>query len=122
MSTKFETVKSAGPGLETILTLPASGVGLTHTLLGVHILQFKYAFGVPAAPIVGIDFTWTNLSGACRISFPQEAFPPGGISDHVFRPSPSLQSVASNIETKIIAPATSGVVWRISAWYEDIIV
>jgi hypothetical protein len=96
------------------LTIPAAGVGLFHYITALEIRLYSTAArtGV-AAPIV---VTTTNLPGTLAFTFETA----GAIGTSVVQSPPlatPLRSSAANTATTIVAPAVTGGIWRITAFY-----
>lgn len=97
------------------LTLGAPGVGLRHYLTYLSIVRFPTALlTAGAAPVV---VTTTNLPGSLAFSLPAEAAPQGNSfhwrEDFAYPVAASAQNAA----TTIVCPATTAVIWRVTAGY-----
>ena len=102
-------------GVATTLTLAAPGAGLRHYLTYLSINRFATAALTAAAtPVTG---TTTNLPGTLAFSFPAEAELQGTLDrwreDFAFPLATSTQNTA----TTIVCPATTGVIWRVTAGF-----
>lgn len=97
------------------LTLAAPGAGLRHYLTYLSINRFAAAVLTAAAAPVTV--TTTNLPGSLAFSFPADAAALGTIDrwreDFAF----PIMSSAQNAATTIVCPATTGVIWRVTAGY-----
>lgn len=97
------------------LTLASPGAGLRHYLTYLAINRFAAAVLTAAAAPVTV--TTTNLPGALAFSFPADAAALGTLfpwrEDFAF----PLASSAQNTATTIVAPITTGVIWRITAGF-----
>lgn len=102
-------------GAATTLTLTAPGVGLRHYLTYLAINRFATALLTAAAAPVAV--TTTNLPGTLAFSFPAEAAAQGTIDRWREDFSFPIASSAQNTATTIVCPATTGVIWRITAGF-----
>ncbi|MCA3303636.1 MAG: hypothetical protein INF98_15850 [Roseomonas sp.] len=107
------TVGTAGAA--TTLTLASPGAGLRHYLTYLSINRFATALLTAAATPVTV--TTTNLPGTLAFSFPAEAAAQGTLDrwreDFAFPVAASAQNTA----TTIVCPATTGVIWRVTAGF-----
>ena len=97
------------------LTLAAPGAGLRHYLTYLSINKVASALLVAAAAPVTV--TTTNLPGALAFSFPADAAAQGTIDRWREDFAYPLASSAQNTATTIVAPATTSIIWRITAGY-----
>jgi hypothetical protein len=97
------------------LTIASPGVGLRHYITSIKIQRFAGALLTAAATPVVI--TTTNLPGALAFSLPADAAAQGTIYDHQYDINQPIASSAQNTATTIVAPLTTGVIWRITAGY-----
>lgn len=97
------------------LTLAAPGAGLRHYLTYLSVNRFATALLTAAATPVLV--TTTNLPGTLVLSFPADAAAQGTLfpwrEDFAF----PVASVAQNTATTIVCPATTAVIWRVTAGY-----
>lgn len=102
-------------GAAVTLTLASPGAGLRHYLTYLAINRFAAAALTAAAAPVTV--TTTNIPGALAFSFAAEAFPQGSLDrwreDFAFPVSTNAQGTA----TTIVCPATTGVIWRVTAGF-----
>lgn len=102
-------------GTATTLTLASPGTGLRHYLTYLSINRFATAALTAAAAPVAI--TTTNLPGSLAFSFPAEAALQGTLDrwreDFAF----PIMASAPGTATTIVCPATTGVIWRITAGF-----
>ena len=98
------------------LTLPAAGAGLFQFIDRIIIQRFATTLLTAGATPVLV--TTTNLPGSRVFSAPADAAAQGTIATEVVEPSRPLRSSAANAATTIVAPATPGVIWRITADYD----
>ena len=97
------------------LTLAAPGAGLRHYLTYLSVNRFATALlTAGAAPVL---VTTTNMPGTLVLSFPADAAAQGSLypwrEDFAF----PVASVAQNTATTIVCPATTAVIWRVTAGY-----
>lgn len=102
-------------GAATTLTLAAPGAGLRHYLTYLSVNRFAAAALTASATPVTV--TTTNLPGALALSFAADALGLGQLDrwreDFAF----PLVASAPNTATTIICPATTGVIWRVTAGF-----
>lgn len=102
-------------GAAVTLTLTAPGAGLRHYLTYLSINRFASALLTAAAAPVTV--TTTNLPGSLAFSFAADAAAQGTLDrwreDFAF----PIASSAQNTNTTIVAPITTGIIWRITAGY-----
>jgi hypothetical protein len=107
------TVGAAGAA--TTLTLASPGAGLRHYITYLAINRFATALLTAAAAPVTV--TTTNLPGTLAFSFGAEALPQGTVDrwreDFAF----PLATSAQNSTTTIVCPATTNVIWRVTAGF-----
>lgn len=99
----------------TTLTLGAPGAGLRHYLTYLSINRFaSTALTAGSAPVA---VTTTNLPGSLAFSFAADAAAQGTLDrwreDFAF----PIAASAQNTPTTIVCPATTGVIWRVTAGY-----
>lgn len=102
-------------GAAVTLTLPAPGVGLRQYLTFLRIVRFASALLTAAATPVVV--TTTNLPGALAFSLPAEAAPQGTLTPFTEDFGYPLMASAQNTAVTIVAPLTTGVLWRLTAGY-----
>lgn len=97
------------------LTLAAPGAGLRHYLTYLSINRFASALLTAGAAPVTV--TTTNLPGSLAFSFAADAAAAGTLDrwreDFAFPFAASAQNTA----TTIVCPATTGVIWRVTAGF-----
>jgi hypothetical protein len=113
-STTATTVGSA-PSTATTLTIASPGAGLRHYLTYISISRFAAALLVAAAAPVTV--TTTNIPGALAISFPAEAALQGTIDRRQEDFALPIMTTAQGTATTIVCPATTNVIWRITAGF-----
>jgi hypothetical protein len=116
-STTSNTATAVGAaGAAVTLTLAAPGAGLRHHLTYLSINRFAAALLTAAA--VPVTVTTTNLPTSLAFSFPADAAAQGSLfpwrEDFAFPFAVSAQNTA----TTIVAPVTTGVIWRITAGFQ----
>lgn len=102
-------------GAAATLTIPAPGAGLRQYLTYLAINRFATALLTAGAAPVAV--TTTNLPGALAFSFAADAAAQGTIDRWREDFSFPLASSAQNTATTIVCPATTGVIWRVTAGY-----
>lgn len=102
-------------GAATTLTLASPGVGLRHYLTYLSINRFATA--LLTAGSAPVNVTTTNLPGSLAFSFPADAAAQGSIDRWREDFSYPLAASAQNTATTIVAPATTGVIWRMTAGF-----
>lgn len=99
----------------TTLTLAAPGAGLRHYLTYLAINRFGTALLVAGATPVAI--TTTNLPGALAFSFEADAALAGTLARYREDFAYPIAAAAQNAATTIVCPATTGVIWRVTAGF-----
>lgn len=102
-------------GAATTLTLAAPGAGLRHYLTYFEITRFATALLTAAAAPVNV--TTTNLPGSLAFSFPADAAAQGTVDRWREDFAYPIASSAQNTATTIVCPATTSVIWRITAGF-----
>lgn len=97
------------------LTLPAPGAGLRQYITYLSINRFATALLTAAATPVTV--TTTNLPGSMAFSFAADAAAQGTLDRWREDFSYPLASSAQNTATTIVCPATTAVIWRVTAGY-----
>lgn len=102
-------------GAAVTLTIAAPGAGLRQYLTYLSINRFAAALLTAAA--VPVTVTTTNLPGSLAFSMPADAAAQGTLfpwrEDFAFPVAASAQNTA----VTIVAPLTTGVIWRVTAGY-----
>jgi hypothetical protein len=106
---------TAAIGLTAVLTIPNPGVGLRNYVTYLAINRFAGALLVAAATPVLV--TTTNLPGTLVFSVPAEAALQGTMDRYREDFAFPLASTAQNATTVITCPATTNVIWRVTAGY-----
>jgi hypothetical protein len=100
-------------GAAVTLTIAAPGAGLRHYLTYLSINRFAVATLTAAAAPVTV--TTTNIPGSLAFSLGAEALPQGTLDrwreDFAF----PIAVTAQNTATTIVCPATTNVIWRVTA-------
>lgn len=107
------TVGTAGAA--TTLTLPTPGAGLRQYITYLSINRFATALLTAAATPVTV--TTTNLPGSLAFSFAADAAAQGTLDRWREDFAYPLASSAQNTATTVVCPATTGVIWRVTAGY-----
>ena len=97
------------------LTLPAPGAGLRQYLAYLSINRFASALLTAAAAPVTV--TTTNLPGTLAFSLPADAAAQGTLYPWREDFAYPLAGSAQNTAMTIVCPATTGVIWRVTAGY-----
>lgn len=107
---------TAATGVAATLTLAAPGTGLYHYITRLVIERHTSALlTAGATPTI---ITTTNITGSLAFSIPADAAPQGQVYREVIEMGEhSLKSTTANTATTIVAPVTTGVIWRITAYY-----
>lgn len=102
-------------GAAVTLTISAAGAGLFHYITRIIVQRFAVAaLTAGATPVL---VTTTNLPGTRVLSFPADAALQGTIYSEVIEPTQPLKASAANTNTTIVCPATTSVIWRVTADY-----
>lgn len=102
-------------GAAVTLTLAAPGAGLFHYISSITLQRIATAVLTPAAtPLV---VTTTNLPGSLAFSAPADAAAQGVMHEQRFEPKEPIKSTTANTASTIVCPATTGVIWRVTATY-----
>ena len=97
------------------LTLPAPGVGLRQYVTYLSVNRFAAALLTAAATPVLV--TTTNLPGTLVLSLPADAAAQGTLFPWREDFAYPLMASAQNTAVTIVAPVTTGVIWRVTAGY-----
>lgn len=114
VTTTLETAVGAAAAAVT-LTLAAPGAGLRQYLTYLSINRFAAAVLTAAAAPVTV--TTTNLPGTLAFSFPADAAALGTIDRWREDFAYPIAASAQNTAVTIVCPATTGVIWRVTAGY-----
>lgn len=101
-------------GAAVTLTIPAA-VGSFHYLSSVVITKFASALLVAAAAPVTV--TTTNLNNTPSFDFDAAADAQGTIASLILTPAIPIKSSAANTNTTFVCPATTAVIWKVTAFY-----
>lgn len=107
------TVGTAGAA--TTLTIAAPGAGLRHYLTYLSINRFAAALLTAGAAPVTV--TTTNIPTSVAFSFAADAAAQGTLDRWREDFSFPLMTTAQNTATTIVCPATTNVIWRVTAGY-----
>lgn len=106
---------TAAAGAIATLTIPNPGVGLRNYITYISVNRFAAALLTAAAAPVLV--TTTNIPGTLVFSLPADAAAQGTLfplrEDFAY----PIASTAQNSTTTIVGPATTNVIWRITAGY-----
>jgi len=106
---------TAAAGAAATLTIPSGGVGLFHYIS--RIIVQKFATTLLTAGATPVLVTTTNMPGTRVFSIPADAAVQGSIYTEIIEPCQPIKSVAAATNTTIVAPLTTGVIWRMTADY-----
>lgn len=112
-TTTATTVGAAGAAVT--LTIASPGAGLRHYLTYLRIVRFAAAVLTPAATPVTV--TTTNIPGTPAFSIPADAAAQGTISPYQEDFNLPIAVAAQATATTIVCPATTNVIWRVTAGY-----
>lgn len=112
-SNSVTTVGTAGAA--TTLTIPSPGAGLRNYLTYLSINRFATALLTAGAAPVTV--TTTNLPGSLAFSFAADAAAAGSLDRWREDFSFPFASSAQNTATTIVCPATTNVIWRVTAGF-----
>lgn len=97
------------------LTLTAPGAGLFHYISWIRIEHFATAaLTAAAAPVI---VTTTNIPGTPSFNFRADAALQGTLTEKVISGDMPIRSITANTATTIVCPATTAVIWKVSASY-----
>jgi len=106
---------TAATGVGVTLTLPAPTLGNYHYITTIEI--DKYFTAANAASGTPLVVTTTNLPGSLAFTFGQPLGTIGTTDSRIITfPSPLKASVINTAST-IVCPATTGIIWRVTAYY-----
>ncbi len=106
---------TAAAGVAATLTIPSGGNGLFHYIT--RILVQRFATTLLTAGATPVLVTTTNMPGSRVLSIPADSAAQGSIYSEIIEPCQPIKSVAAATNTTIVAPLTTGVIWRITADY-----
>lgn len=101
-------------GAAVTLSLP-SATGFFHHITNLSIE--RHASTLLTAGATPTLVTTTNLQGSLVFSIPVEAAAQGTVYLRTFEPCNPFRSTAVSTATTIVCPATTGVIWRVTALY-----
>lgn len=107
------TTATGAAGAGVTLTIASPGAGLRHYLTYLRIARFATAVLTPAAAPVVV--TTTNLPGSLAFSMPADAAAQGTVFDYQEAFTFPLAATAQATATTIVCPATTNVIWRVTA-------
>jgi hypothetical protein len=102
-------------GAGVTLTITSGGTGLYHYITYLRI--DKFAVGLLVAGATPVVVTTTNIPGALAFSFPADAALQGTMYPILITPSNPLKSTTAGTNTTIVCPATTNIIWRVTAVY-----
>lgn len=101
-------------GAAVTLTVAAGGAGLFHYFT--RILVQRHTSALLTAGTTPVLVTTTQLNGRV-FSIPADAAAQGTVYSEIVEPSQPIKSQTANTATTIVCPATTGVIWRVTADY-----
>lgn len=102
-------------GAAVTLTLPAPAAGLRQYVGRIRVERFAAAALTAAATPVLV--TTTNFPGTMVFSIPVEAAAQGTVYEKILDSDRAVAAVAQATAVTIVAPVTTGVIWRLAAYY-----
>lgn len=102
-------------GAAVTLTLPAPSAGLRQYIGLIRIERFAAA--LLTAGTTPVLVTSTNLPGTPTFPIPVEAAAQGTVYEKVVNLNRAIAATAQATSVTIVAPATTGVIWRITSFY-----
>lgn len=106
---------TAATGVIATATLPSGGTGMFHYITRIIVQRHTSALLTAAATPVLV--TTTNMPGSRVFSIPADAAPQGQVYTEIVEPNVPIKSSTAATATTIVAPATTGVIWRITVDY-----
>ena len=109
------TTTVGASGAATTLTIAAPGLGLRHylTYFSIH----RFAAAVLTAAATPVTVTTTNIPTGLAFTFPADAAALGTMFPWREDFAYPMMTTAQNTATTIVCPATTGVIWRVTAGY-----
>lgn len=111
--TSIITTATGAAAAAVTLTIGAPGAGLRHYITYLRIVRFASA--LLTAGTTPVLITTTNLPGALTFSFPADAAAQGTVFAYQEDFNFPVAASAQNTATTIVCPATTGVIWRVTA-------
>jgi hypothetical protein len=112
-STTATAVGASGAAVTLTIAAPGAGLRVYLTYLSIN----RFAAAVLTAAAAPVTVTTTNIPGTLAFSIPADAAALGTIDrwreDFAF----PIMTTTQNTATTIVAPLTTGVIWRITAGY-----
>jgi hypothetical protein len=103
-------------GTSVTLTINSGGTGLFHYIN--RLVIERHTSALLTAGSTPTIVTTTNLPGSLAFSIPADAAPQGQVYREVIEMGEhSLKSSAAATNTTIVCPTTTGVIWRVTAYY-----
>jgi hypothetical protein len=114
-SYNLAAVNAGIAGAAVTLTIPAPSAGLRQYVGSIRIERHAAALlTAGASPIL---VTSTNLPSTPSFSIPVEAAEPGAVYEKIVDLNRALAATAQATAVTVVAPATTGVIWRMTAYY-----
>lgn len=106
---------TAAAGAAATLTLASPGAGLRHYITYLRIVRYAAAVLTPSATPVIV--TTTNLPGTLAFTMPADAAAIGTVFTYQEDFANPIMAVAQATATTVVCPATTGVIWRVTAGF-----
>jgi hypothetical protein len=113
--TSLLVTTTAAVATAATLTLAAPGAGLRQYLSFLRLE--RHAAATLTAAATPTIITTTNLPGSLAFSVPVEAAAQGSVYEKQFDFNAPLAASAQNTAATVVAPITTGVIWRLTAGY-----
>jgi hypothetical protein len=115
--TALTVSNTAAAGTAVTTTLAAPGTGLRHYISYVAIARINGTATALTAVAGPTNITTTNIPGAMIIPMANDALPSGAIERWREDFAYPIATSAQNTATTFVAPAVTGVIWRITIGY-----
>lgn len=104
---------TAAVGVAATLTLPAPGSGLYQYIDWIRFDHFAAA--LLTAGTTPVLVTTTNMPGTPTFNFRADAAPQGTLTEKIVQAGMPIRASAANTTVVITCPATTNVIWRVTA-------
>ena len=99
------------------LTIPSPGAGLSQFIYVIQINKFNTALLVAGAAPVTV--TTTNLPGTPSFDFGADAATQGTFQTLLLQPMAPFKAAAPATAITIVCPATTSVIWKVTAFWAN---
>ena len=106
---------TAAVGVAATLTLPAPAAGLRQYIGSIRIE--RHASVLLTAGATPVLITSTNIPGTPTFSIPADAAAAGTVYEKIVDLNRAIAATAQATAVTIVAPVTTGVIWRLTAYY-----